>query len=85
MADAFGDLSAGRTRSPSRTIVEHGQERQLLVGPAVWERRGVGSVKITTLTPDNPHRGLPLIHGVVVLTDLETGRITALLDWTAAS
>jgi ornithine cyclodeaminase len=80
LADAFSDLSAGRTRSPSRTVVEHGPQRQLLAGPAVWERRGVGSVKITTLTPDNPNRGLPLIHGVVVLTDLETGRITALLD-----
>lgn len=80
LADAFADLSAGRTRSPSRTIVEHGAGRQLLAGTAVWERRGVGSVKITTLTPGNPDRGLPLIHGVVVLTDLETGRITALLD-----
>lgn len=80
LADAFGDLSAGRTRSPARTIIEHGAERQLLVGSAIWERRGVGSVKITTLTPDNPDRGLPLIHGVVVLTDLATGRITALLD-----
>lgn len=80
LADAFADLSAGRTRSPSRTIVEHGPARQLLVGPAIWERRGVGSVKITTLTPDNPDRGLPLIHGVVVLTDLRTGQITALLD-----
>lgn len=80
LADAFGDLSAGRTRSPSRTIVECGAERQLVVGPAVWERRGVAGVKIGTLTPGNPDRGLPLIHGVVVLTDLETGRITALLD-----
>ena len=85
LADAFADLSAGRTRSPSRTVVEHGAApkgaaRQLLAGTAVWEQRGVGSVKITTLTPDNPGRGLPLIHGVVVLTDLETGRITALLD-----
>jgi ornithine cyclodeaminase len=80
LADVFGDLSAGRTQSPSRTIVEHGPQRQLVVGPAVWERRGVASVKISTLTPGNPDRGLPLIHGVVVLTDLETGRITALLD-----
>ncbi len=80
LADAFADLSAGRTRSPSRTIVEHGPGRQLVVGPAIWERRRVGSVKITTLTPDNPDRGLPLIHGVVVLTDTETGQITALLD-----
>ncbi|KAA2252993.1 ornithine cyclodeaminase family protein [Solihabitans fulvus] len=80
LAEAFGDLSAGRTRSPSRTVVEHGEGRQLVVGPAIWERRGVGSVKISTLTPDNPDRGLPLIHGVVVLTDLATGRVTALLD-----
>ncbi|WP_026421181.1 ornithine cyclodeaminase family protein [Actinokineospora inagensis] len=80
LAEVFADLAAGRTRSPSRTVVEHGEECQLLAGTAVWERRGVGSVKITTLTPDNPGRGLPLIHGVVVLTDLQTGEITALLD-----
>ncbi|MCJ1679019.1 ornithine cyclodeaminase family protein [Streptomyces sp. APSN-46.1] len=83
LADVFADLSAGRTASPPRTIVPHGprrERRELLAATAVWERRGVGSVKITTLTPDNAERGLPLIHGVVVLTDLETGRITALLD-----
>ncbi|MET9324422.1 ornithine cyclodeaminase family protein [Streptomyces sp. NPDC003038] len=80
LAEVFGDLSAGRTQSPPRTVVQHGRRRELLAAAAVWERRGVGSVKITTLTPDNPARGLPLIHGVVVLTDLETGRITALLD-----
>jgi ornithine cyclodeaminase len=80
LAEVFVDLSAGRTASPPRTVVAHGPRRELLAGTAVWERRGVGSVKITTLTPDNPARGLPLIHGVVVLTDLDTGRITALLD-----
>ncbi|WP_236245684.1 ornithine cyclodeaminase family protein [Streptomyces sp. CC210A] len=81
LAEAFADLSAGRTGSPSRTVVPHSRpQRELLAATAVWERRGVGSVKITTLTPDNPERGLPLIHGVVVLTDLETGRVTALLD-----
>ncbi|MEV6393637.1 ornithine cyclodeaminase family protein [Streptomyces sp. NPDC051907] len=80
LAEVFADLSAGRTSSPPRTIVQHGPQRELLAGTAVWERRGVGSVKITTLTPDNPDRGLPLIHGVVVLTDLATGRVTALLE-----
>ncbi|MFC4150086.1 ornithine cyclodeaminase family protein [Micromonospora mangrovi] len=80
LTEMFVDLAAGRTRSPARTVIEHGDERVLLVSPAVWERRGVGSVKITTLTPDNPGRGLPLIHGIVALTDLDTGQITALLD-----
>ncbi|KUJ67110.1 ornithine cyclodeaminase [Streptomyces albus subsp. albus] len=80
LAEVFADLSAGRTCSPPRTVVQHGPGRELLAGTAVWERYGVGSVKITTLTPGNPACGLPLIHGVVVLTDLATGRITALLD-----
>ncbi|MCM2579546.1 ornithine cyclodeaminase family protein [Streptomyces meridianus] len=80
LGEMFADLAAGRTRSPARTVVDHGDRRVLLVSPAVWEQRGVGSVKVTTLTPDNPARGLPLIHGIVALTDLETGQITALLD-----
>lgn len=80
LAEAFTDLSAGRTTSPSRTVVQHGPGRELLAATAVWEQRGVGSVKITTLNTDNPGRGLPLIHGMVVLTDLETGRVTALLE-----
>ncbi|GAB3955418.1 hypothetical protein [Streptomyces sparsus] len=80
LAGMFGDLAAGRTHSPPRTVVQHGPQRELLAGAAVWEPRGFGSVKVTTLTPGNPGRGLPLIHGVVVLTDLETGRVTALLD-----
>lgn len=80
LGEMFADLAAGKTRSPARTVIEHGHQRVLLVSPAVWEQRGVGSVKVTTLTPDNPERGLPLIHGIVALTDLVTGRITALFD-----
>jgi ornithine cyclodeaminase len=80
LAEAFADLSAGLVASPARTIIEHGAGQQLIVGPAIWEQRGVGCVKITTLTPGNPDLGLPLIDGVVVLTGLATGRILALLD-----
>ncbi|WDO05078.1 ornithine cyclodeaminase family protein [Streptomyces murinus] len=80
LAEAFADLSAGRTSSPPRTVVPHERGGELLAATSVWERHGVGSVKITTLTPGNPERGLPLIHGVVAVTDLATGRITALLD-----
>lgn len=80
LTEMFSDLAAGVTASPSRTVVEHGPDRQLLAGASIWERRGVGSVKVTTLTPDNPARGLPLIYGVVVLTDLATGQIRALLE-----
>ncbi|MFJ4816077.1 ornithine cyclodeaminase family protein [Streptomyces sp. NPDC088801] len=80
LAEAFADLSAGRVSSPPRTVVPHDGQRELLTATSVWERHGVGSVKITTLTPGNPDRGLPLIHGIVALTDLDTGRIVALLE-----
>jgi ornithine cyclodeaminase len=52
----------------------------MLVSPASWLKRGVASVKITTLTPGNAEHGLPLIHGVVVLTDINTGQMLALFD-----
>ncbi|MCM6778220.1 ornithine cyclodeaminase family protein [Nocardia sp. CDC159] len=81
LADAFVDLSAGRAQSPPRTLVQHsGGLSELLISPAAWGPRRLAAVKITTLTPDNPGRGLPLIHGIVVLTELATGRIVALLD-----
>ena len=85
LADAFGDLWAGRTRTPPRTLVRTGpgQRSQLLVGSAAWEQRGVAGVKVTTIPPGNPGRGRPLIHGIVVLADLGTGQVTALLDGAA--
>lgn len=50
----------------------------LLVMPA-WSPAGAG-VKLVTATPDNPGRGLPLIHGVYVLFDKPELRPVALFD-----
>ncbi|GAA4680257.1 ornithine cyclodeaminase [Streptomyces chumphonensis] len=82
---AFRDLRGGRAHSADRTLLQTGGEprNQLLVSPAAWERQGVAGLKITTLTPGNPDRGLPLIHGIVALVDLRTGRVAALLDGAA--
>ncbi|MET7937541.1 ornithine cyclodeaminase family protein [Streptomyces sp. NPDC005322] len=85
LGHAFRALRAGQAQTAARTLLQTGQEppNQLLVSPAAWEQRGVAALKITTLTPANPSRGLPLIHGIVALVDLETGRVTALLDGAA--
>ncbi|MFI9503740.1 ornithine cyclodeaminase family protein [Nocardia sp. NPDC052566] len=82
LADVFRDLHAGRAQSPPRISLRFGAPpgAEVMVSPAIWEQRGVAAVRVATFTPDNPRRGLPLIQGVVVLTDLDTGRITALLD-----
>lgn len=53
----------------------------LLVMPATGAE-GVG-VKLVTLTPSNPDRGLPLIHALYALFDAETQAPLALLDGAA--
>ena len=50
----------------------------LLVMPA-WSPVAAG-VKLVTVAPDNPARGLPLIHGVYVLFDQPALRPVALFD-----
>lgn len=82
LSEVFQDLRGGKAQSPSRTLLNHGPS-EMLISPAGWIKRGVASVKITTLTPGNSMQGLPLIHGVVVLTDINTGQMLALLDGAA--
>jgi ornithine cyclodeaminase/alanine dehydrogenase-like protein (mu-crystallin family) len=54
---------------------------QLLVMPA-WSRSGVG-VKLVTVAPDNPARGLPLIQGLYLLFDADDLRPRGLVDGAA--
>lgn len=53
--------------------------RRLLVMPA-WDDSGSAAVKLISINPDNPARGLPTIVGLVVLFDAETGQPLAALD-----
>lgn len=82
---AFRALRGGQAQSAPRTLLQSGQQppAQLLVSPAMWEQCGVAGLKISTLNPSNPERGLPLIQGIVALVDLETGQVSALLDGAA--
>jgi ornithine cyclodeaminase/alanine dehydrogenase-like protein (mu-crystallin family) len=76
---AYRDVAAGRDRSPmrSRVALDGGD---LLLMPGVRDG-GIGaSVKLVTVVPANPGRGLPLIHALVAWFDAATGRPLALLD-----
>jgi ornithine cyclodeaminase/alanine dehydrogenase-like protein (mu-crystallin family) len=75
LEEAFRTLDPGA--GPLRTHVET-PAGELLLMPAVGEA-GVG-VKLVSLTPDNPGRGLPLIHASYVLFDAETQAPEAVLD-----
>jgi ornithine cyclodeaminase len=76
---AYRDVAAGRDRSPLRTRVEL-DAGDLLLMPGVRHGGRGASVKLVTVMPDNPDRGLPTVHALVVWLDATTGRPLALID-----
>ena len=78
MREAFGQLSAGRARVPVRLRLE--SRGVTLFMPAYLEKTGDLGAKIVSLFADNPQRGLPVISGVVLVLDSETGMPRALMD-----
>ena len=77
LEEAFRTLDPG---GPLRTHVETSAGTLLLM-PAFGEA-GVG-VKLVSLTPANPERGLPFIHATYVLLDAATQAPEAVLDGSA--
>lgn len=74
--DAFVGVSRDRFWQPLRL----GHEEQTLVMAAA-DADGIGTaVKVVSIRPDNPPRGLPTIQASVVWHDGESGRPTAVLD-----
>lgn len=83
MKTAFIELSAGRARSPLRTVLhESDHEIDALFMPASVPALDALGLKVVSVARQNPSRGLPLIHAVVFLLDSATGQPLALLDGT---
>lgn len=82
--EAFAQLSSGKAILPLRINLQvPPKDRTTLVMPAYLRDEPRMAVKIISLFQDNPAKGLPLIHAVVVLLDGETGQPLALLDGTS--
>lgn len=78
---AFAELSAGRAASPIRTVIPVAEHQgDALFMPAYVPAAGALGVKVVNVFRENPAKGLPLIHAIVVLSDPETGRPLAILD-----
>ncbi len=86
MRDAFGALSDGRATVPVRLPLEtaHGvtlfMPAHLQGGRADGEE--ISGAKVVSVNPGNAGRGLPVIHGAVLVLEPETGRLRALMDGT---
>ncbi|HEU4480812.1 MAG TPA: ornithine cyclodeaminase family protein, partial [Actinomycetota bacterium] len=83
MSAAIDALERAFSASPSAPPrANHSLDNgQLLVMPA-WSEVGVG-VKLVTVAPENPDRGLPLIQGLYLLFDPDDLRPRGLIDGAA--
>lgn len=81
MKDAFAQLSSNETVAPLRLNIPIEQHHGItLFMPAYLRKSEALAVKIVGVHYDNPKRGLPLIHAVVIAIDAETGRALALIE-----
>src|SRR6185436_10905382 len=69
---------AGHADSPLRTPIPVAAEQAVALFMLARVADDLGS-KIVSVFPRNPGRGLPTIHGVVILLDAQTGRPSALM------
>jgi ornithine cyclodeaminase/alanine dehydrogenase-like protein (mu-crystallin family) len=84
MKGAFAQLSAGQADVPLRVALQVERHSGVtLFMPAYLATDDQMAVKIVSVFNDNPAKGLPLIHALVVVLDPTTGRPAAVMDGTA--
>jgi alanine dehydrogenase len=80
---AFADLSMGRADAPLRTTLDVPKHDGVtLFMPAYLARNDAMALKIVSVFNQNPGKGLPLIHALVIVTNAETGAPEAVMDGT---
>lgn len=79
MAQAFAGLSAGHVELPQRLALD-GDGGVMLAMPARQVDQRRTSIKIVSVFPGNRARGIPVIHGLVMVMDDATGVPLALMD-----
>ncbi len=83
MKEAFSALSNGTAVAPLRTPIEVAPERAVsLFMPAAVPSVGGLGLKVVSVFPHNPSRGLPTIHALVCLINPENGAPLAIMDGT---
>jgi ornithine cyclodeaminase/alanine dehydrogenase-like protein (mu-crystallin family) len=87
MKGAFAQLSSGQADVPLRTALDvPGHNGVTLFMPAYLsaddQAAPLIAVKIVSVFNDNPAKGLPLIHALVVVVDATTGAPAAVMDGT---
>ncbi len=82
MKDAFADFSTGAATVPQRLALPVPPTGAVTLFKPAHLASGALGAKIVSVFPKNRERQLPIIHGIVVLLDPETGEPQALCDGT---
>ena len=78
---AFSSLSSRKVEMPLRSRINiPKQDGILLTMPAALIEDDQIAVKIVSVFGKNVNRGLPLIHGIVIVLDAVNGKILSLMD-----
>jgi len=82
MKAAYASLSAGKAEVPLRTRLAVPGEAASLFMPAYVQADGGDAlaVKVVSLFPNNPERGLAFIQAAVLVLEADTGRPAGLLE-----
>ena len=79
MRQAFAEHARGQTQTPQRLVLDTGIGVSLFM-PTYLRESQVLAQKIVSVFAQNADRGLPTIHGLVILLDPATGQPRALLE-----
>jgi ornithine cyclodeaminase len=83
MKSAYAALSAGLAEAPLRARLAVAPYEGVSLFMPAYVQGGSGeslAVKVVSVFPHNPERGLPLIHAAVLVMEAATGRPVALLE-----
>lgn len=76
---SFNNLD--QIKTAPRTVIPTGEgAKSMLYMPCVDLAKQLGTIKITSITPENPKQHLPTTQAQIVLTNLENGETNAVLD-----
>ena len=81
MADAMIATSKGQVTMPDRLVVPFQSGSGLLgLMPGSCGNPDSSGVKVVSIMPGNPGRGLPVLQGIMLVFDSETGQPAAIID-----
>lgn len=88
MKDAIEDVASvlkakegNKIASPHRTVIEFpDRDASALYMPSADLISEVAAVKVVTIFPQNPAKGMPTTQGVILLTDAENGSHIAMMN-----